>query len=1283
MKQIYFMTMIAIFSLISMVSYAADHFTEYFTAGPADYYSGLYTYSSGLEWDVANVKAETSTNSHDAWGSAVRCTPNVTSYVISPAVNTVGSITFYYREVNAVGGGTFSVQKSVDGGAFTEIASQSFAGTTYQEFTIDVNDNSNAIRIKVVANVNTFLIIDDMTVTAMSSDPELQVSPATLSGFNYIVGSGPSASQSYNLSGTFLTGYPSNIAVTAPSNYEVSLSSGSGYASSINVPYTSATLASTPIYLRLKAGLSVGTYNGETISNAGGGATTVNVTCGGSVDDLPPATLSVSPTSLSGFNYILGAGPSTEQSYNLSGSNLTGFPDNITVTAPANYEVSLSAGSGYAASISVPYASATLTSTAIYVRLKSGLSVGTYNSEIITNIGGGATTASVTCSGSVSDVPPPVLSATPTSLSGFNYILGAGPSTEQSYNLSGSNLTGFPDNITVTAPANYEVSLSAGSGYAASINVPYASATLTSTPIYVRLKSGLSVGTYNSEIITNIGGGATTINVTNDGTVSASGGSEVLLISEVADPSDVWQARFVELYNSGTSTIDFSTETWYLGVGVNGGTPSSVQLTGNVAAGATFVIAYNATDFNTQYGFAPDQNWGTVNGNGDDSYHLYKGGDHSTGTLVDIYGVIGENGTGTTWEYLDSRAVRNCASSPNAIWTAMEWTITSADVADMNPGTHCAVATPALITSTTTLTGFTYVEGSGPSTEQSFNLSGSDLTGFPDNITVTAPTNYEVSLSSGSAYAASVSVPYTSGDLSSTQIFVRLKAGLSTNTYNSELITCAGGGATSVTVACSGNVTDAPTPILSATPLTLSGFNYIFESGPSDEQTYDLSGANLIGFPDDITVTAPANYEISLSSGTGFANSLNIPYSSETLSETTIYVRLKSGLVVGTYNSEFITNSGGGATDIDITCNGSVSSIPSGACLEENFSGFTTGTHASPSTSDASSTLDTYTQTTGWEGFKIYSADGEIKLGTSSVPGYIITPTIDLSGNGTIEFDYAQWTIDNPMVQIFHASDGVNFVQLGSDITTTTDFQTHSVEITGGTALSKIKIGGTERIYLDNIIIYCGGSTPTPVLSANPTNLSGFNYIAGSGPSAEQSFDISGADLDGSNVNIVPPANYEISFLAASGYQSSGIDLSSFDGSSTTIYVRLKTGLMPGTYNAEEIQISGGGASEISITCNGTVDENVFVEVVNYGASASIYPNPTSDIFIIELNNWNCENVNCEIYDITGKLIDSYKIETTDGTARYTCDYVDINPGLYKIVISNKKDMIIKTIIKQ
>ncbi|MDY0083483.1 MAG: hypothetical protein RBR74_09905, partial [Ignavibacteriaceae bacterium] len=120
-----------------------------------------------------------------------------------------------------------------------------------------------------------------------SGDPLLSVSPQTLSGFNYLTGGGPSQSQSYNLSGSDLDPANGNIVVTGSTNYEVSLNNTT-FSSSLNVPYTGGTLASTSIYVRLKAGLPGGMYNGEEISNSGGGAITKVVTCNGTVGKAEP-----------------------------------------------------------------------------------------------------------------------------------------------------------------------------------------------------------------------------------------------------------------------------------------------------------------------------------------------------------------------------------------------------------------------------------------------------------------------------------------------------------------------------------------------------------------------------------------------------------------------------------------------------------------------------------------------------------------------------------------------------------------------------------------------------------------------------------------------------------------------------------------------------------------------------------------------------------------------------------------------------------------------------------
>jgi hypothetical protein len=169
-------------------------------------------------------------------------------------------------------------------------------------------------------------------------------------------------------------------------------------------------------------------------------------------------------------------------------------------------------------------------------------------------------------------------------------------------------------------------------------------------------------------------------------------GNGGLIISEVADPLDAANAKFVELYNASGSAIDFGTSTWYVWRQANGGSWGNVQLAGTIPAGGTFVVAYSLTTYESTFGKAADQYSGIISGNGDDGYFLVQGGDAVTmGTIVDAYGVIDQDGTGYAWEYLDKNAVRNAdVADPNATWTVSEWTIPAGTVnaADMTPGTH-------------------------------------------------------------------------------------------------------------------------------------------------------------------------------------------------------------------------------------------------------------------------------------------------------------------------------------------------------------------------------------------------------------------------------------------------------------------------------------------------------------------------------------------------------------------------------------------------------------------
>ncbi len=113
-------------------------------------------------------------------------------------------------------------------------------------------------------------------------------------------------------------------------------------------------------------------------------------------------------------------------------------------------------------------------------------------------------------------------------------------------------------------------------------------------------------------------------------------------------------------------------------------------------------------------------------------------------------------------------------------------------------------------------------------------------------------------------------------------------------------------------------------PLLIADPAALSGFNYLVGEGPSEGQFTEISGSNLEPAAGEITVTAPASYEVSMD-GSNFFPTLTFQYSDGILSPEPVAVRLKAGLIAGNYN-EVLAVTGGGAGALSLSLSGTVES---------------------------------------------------------------------------------------------------------------------------------------------------------------------------------------------------------------------------------------------------------------------------------------------------------------------------------------------------------------------
>jgi pectin methylesterase-like acyl-CoA thioesterase len=673
--------------------------------------------------------------------------------------------------------------------------------------------SSTAGRYALVKDV----MVKGSTYNTSIQPPIIIVAPTTLSGFNQNLGL-PSASQSYTVSGTNLV---SPLLILAPANYEVSLngSTWNNSATPIVIAPTAGSVPTTTVQVRLNAP-AVGAYSGN-VQNMVAGGTPVNVAVNGNTSATPTI---IATSTMSAFSQTLGS-PSGAQTYTLSGVNLTG---NITVTAPANYELSQDGTNWFtsASPIVLTPTAGVLSSTTISVRLNAASS-GTYNGNIV-HVSAGAVTVNVPVSGATSGTP--TLNAT-AALVAFAQTIGA-PGASQTYTVSGSALSG---NVTITPPAGYEVSANGGTTWftnASPLVLTPVSGTLATTTISIRLNAS-TAGAYNGNIV-HVTAGATTVNVPVNG-------------SAVLPPSIIVAPTSLAAY---TQTV---------------GTPSAVQtytLTGSSLVSDVTITA--------PAGFEISTNGGTTWTVAATPVTLTQTGGNIAATTISVR--------------MNAAAAGPFSGNIIHISTGL----TTVNV----PVNGVAVLPPTVVVSSNTLPAFTQTIGA-PGATQNYSVSGQNLTG---NITVTAPANYQVSLD-GITWNTSVTIAPSSGIVASTPISVRLNAS-GPGSFGGN-ITNASAGATTRNVAISGTAVVPPSLVVSDTAL-LTFVQYL--GTPSAMQSYHLTGAGLLG---TVTIVAPPRYELSIDTGrTWTAAPIVLP--ATTGGVVLVSVRLNSG-ITGTFGS-YITH---------------------------------------------------------------------------------------------------------------------------------------------------------------------------------------------------------------------------------------------------------------------------------------------------------------------------------------------------------------------------------------
>jgi pectinesterase len=560
---------------------------------------------------------------------------------------------------------------------------------------------------------------------------------------------------------------------------------------------------------------------------------------GAAVPVVGPASTIVTTGTLSNFSQTISS-PSAVQTYTVSGAGLT---SNITITPPANYEVSANGGTTWftnASPLVLTQTGGTVATTTISVRLNA-TTAGAYGGDIV-HTSTGATTINVAVSGNA--LPASFITTTGT-LNPFTQILGT-PSTAQTYSVSGTGLT---QNITITPPVNYQVSNDGGANWFTNTTplvLTQTAGVVPATTISVRLNAS-ALGAYSGNI-SNTSTGAATANVAVTG-------------NTVPVPSI-----------TVTGTLAAFSHTV--------GTPSAAQT--YTVSGAN--LAGNIT-------ITPPVNFEVSNDGG----ATWK-----TNTTPLILTQTGGTLANTTI------SVRMNASVAGPFSGNIAHTSTNAPTVNLAV-TGNAIPTP-LITLTGTLTPFTQILGI-TSAAQTYTVTGANLVG---NITITAPADYEISSNGGTNWSTTpITLTQAGGSVAATVISVRLNSSaLGAHAGN---ITHTSSGAVTKNMAITGNT--VPKPVIIVTQ-NLTAFGQTI-GGVTPSQSYTVAGTNLTG---NIIITPPAHFQISTNGSSWQSTAVTLPRVSGAVAPTTIWLRLNVP-VTGMF-SGILTHTSTDADAVNVVLNG-------------------------------------------------------------------------------------------------------------------------------------------------------------------------------------------------------------------------------------------------------------------------------------------------------------------------------------------------------------------------
>ena len=490
------------------------------------------------------------------------------------------------------------------------------------------------------------------------------------------------------------------------------------------------------------------------------------------------------------------------------------------------------------------------------------------------------------------------LIVTPSVLQGFTYEQGEGPSAAQSFTVSGEYLT---STVVITANEYFEVSDAENGLYANTLTLNTTDGLLGTTSVYVRMMAGLSQGTYSTALSVVSGDDALAVNLSGNVTIS----------NMVATPTFTPEAG--TYMDAQTVTIECATEGATLHYTTDGTDPTeeSPVYNGPITVNTDMTLKamgvkanwLNSDIASATYVIRTPITIAEARMLNNDEYATVAG----VVTYHDNRNVYIQDATAAIVLYLNNNTVPEALTVGDLVIAYGKKSVYNGlvELTGINgnnelelmivlPGNELPLATKTIAEILEDYQGANMLQATRISIEEavveSINNSGNSLisqNGSQINI-------YRMPVVEGLAVGDIISFVGVVGCHNAPQMLI----------------------------SSANDITVTHNPSVTATPANLSGFNYIVDNGPSEEQSLTVSGAYL---ENEILITPTGDFEISLATGAAFQPTDNITLypTNGVVNSTSIYVRMKAGLEIGAHSGA-ITLTSQNAMEVVVNCSGTV-----------------------------------------------------------------------------------------------------------------------------------------------------------------------------------------------------------------------------------------------------------------------------------------------------------------------------------------------------------------------